>query len=62
MKIIRLGTFETNSSSTHSITMCMKEEYEKWKSGELFFVRAENKFIDKEEEQNMLKKQLYITK
>ena len=27
---IRRGVFETNSSSTHSITMCSNKEYEKW--------------------------------
>ena len=29
MKIIRNATFETNSSSTHSITLCMENEFEK---------------------------------
>lgn len=33
MKQIRVGVFETNSSSTHSITVCTKEEYEKLESG-----------------------------
>lgn len=33
---IRQGVFETNSSSTHSITMCSKDEYKKWMSGELY--------------------------
>lgn len=37
MKIIRRKTFETNSSSTHSITMCSKEDFEKWKAGELYY-------------------------
>lgn len=32
---IRRGVFETNSSSTHSITMCMKSDYDKWVAGEL---------------------------
>jgi hypothetical protein len=32
---IRVGVFETNSSSTHSITMCSKEEYDKWENGEM---------------------------
>jgi hypothetical protein len=31
----RQGVFETNSSSTHSITICMAEDYEKFKKGEL---------------------------
>lgn len=35
MKQIRKGVFETNSSSTHSITICTQEEFEKFKSGEL---------------------------
>jgi hypothetical protein len=35
MRVIRRGVFETNSSSTHSITMCSIEEYEKWESGEV---------------------------
>lgn len=41
MKItqVRLGVFETNSSSTHSLVVCTKEEYEKWKSGELYYLQ-----------------------
>lgn len=37
MRQIRRGVFETNSSSTHSLTMCSEEEYEKWKNGEILF-------------------------
>lgn len=36
---IRRGVFETNSSSTHSLTMCSEEEFEKWKNGEILFDR-----------------------
>ena len=36
MKQIRRGVFETNSSSTHSLTMCMKEDYDKWVNGEVY--------------------------
>lgn len=32
---IRRGVFETNSSSTHSLTICSKEDFEKFKNGEL---------------------------
>lgn len=32
---IRRGVFETNSSSTHSLTMCLKSDYDKWENGEL---------------------------
>lgn len=34
---VRRGVFETNSSSTHSITMCMKSDYDKWSNGEGYF-------------------------
>jgi len=30
----RREVFETNSSSVHSITMCMQSDYEKWKNGD----------------------------
>jgi hypothetical protein len=33
---IRLGVFETNSSSTHSIAIMNKDEWEKVKAGKLF--------------------------
>lgn len=36
---IRRGVFETNSSSVHSITMCMKSEYDRWVAGELVWNR-----------------------
>ena len=37
MKQVRRSVFETNSSSTHSITICTEDEYEKFKSGELMY-------------------------
>lgn len=38
MKIqIRRGTFETNSSSVHSLCICTKEEFDAWKNGELLY-------------------------
>ncbi len=36
---VRRGVFETNSSSVHSITMCAKSDYDKWKNGELVWDR-----------------------
>ena len=36
MKQIRKGTFETNSSSTHSLVMCSKKEYEDFNNGKLY--------------------------
>ena len=49
MKTIRQGTFETNSSSTHSITMCMESDYEKWKNGEMYWHRWNDELVSKEE-------------
>lgn len=38
MKIIQVrhSVFETNSSSTHSLTMCLKFDYEAWKQGAVY--------------------------
>lgn len=36
-KQIRVGVFETNSSSTHSLTLCSEKDYQKWASGEVLF-------------------------
>lgn len=61
-KIIRNGVFESNSSSTHSLTMCMKSDYEQWCRGELllaedawgFSPKIEKKFVTKEEAIHLL--------
>ena len=42
---IRSNVFETNSSSTHSITMCMEDTFLKWKNGELLFNRYTHEFL-----------------
>lgn len=42
---IRLGTFETNSSSTHSLVVCTKKEFELFKIGELIFNRYAAEFV-----------------
>lgn len=49
MKLIRRGTFETNSSSTHSITMCKESDFDKWKNGEMYWDRWDEKLVSKEE-------------
>lgn len=33
---IRRGVFETNSSSTHSLTMMMKSDYDRWQTEHLY--------------------------
>lgn len=42
---IRRGVFETNSSSTHSLTICSEEEFEQWKKGELLFDEYSESFV-----------------
>ena len=44
-RIIRNSVFETNSSSTHSLTIASKEEYDAWKNGQTLFNKWDNKFI-----------------
>ena len=36
MKQIRNNVFETNSSSTHSLTMMMKSDYKRWEDENLY--------------------------
>ena len=53
-KSIRFGVFETNSSSTHSLTMCSKEDYVKWENGEVLLNEDSrwnklNQWVTKEE-------------
>lgn len=42
---IRRGTFETNSSSTHSISICTEDEFTKWKNGELLYDKETEEFV-----------------
>ena len=41
MRQIRIGVFETNSSSTHTLVVCTDEELEKWKKGEMIYEYGE---------------------
>ena len=45
MRQIRRNVFETNSSSTHSITICMKSEFDKWAEGELVLDRCGDRLV-----------------
>lgn len=42
---IRRGVFETNSSSTHSLTMCTESDFEKWLNGELVWSRWNDELV-----------------
>lgn len=33
---IRCGVYETNSSSVHSLTMCMESDYDRWEKDNLY--------------------------
>lgn len=64
MKIqIRRSVFETNSSSVHSITMCSKDDFEKWKNNsDYYFLHRYGKpdiIGTKEEIINLLKAKTY---
>lgn len=54
---IRRNIFETNSSSVHSITLCSENEFQKWKNGEIFFDRCEEKFLTPKEAEEVKKEQ-----
>lgn len=48
---IRPSVFETNSSSTHSLVMCMNDEYEHFKDGETFLNEnwsSKSEYVDKQ--------------
>ncbi len=60
MKQIRRSIFETNSSSTHTITMCMKSDYDAWKAGKVYLnAYGTKRFVTKEEAIDILKKYHY---
>lgn len=46
---IRHGVFETNSSSTHSICIATKSDYDAWRNGELLYDSWNKKLITQEE-------------
>ena len=37
---VRRGVFETNSSSTHSLTMMMKSDYDRWHKEQLYLYKG----------------------
>lgn len=50
---IRMGVFETNSSLCHSLSMCTKEQFEKWKNGEVWWDDWNNVFTETKNEDCM---------
>ena len=56
MKQIRFGLFETNSSSTHSMTMCSGEEFDAWVNGDTLY--ADGDFYTHEQAVEALRDEL----
>lgn len=57
---IRRGCFETNSSSVHSLSMCMKDEYDEWENGNIYYNKDSHwngypEFLTKDEAMRCLK-------
>ena len=52
---VRQGTFETNSSSTHSIVIVEDDQLKKWETGELLYVPEKDEFLNKTEAEKYLK-------
>lgn len=46
---IRQGLFETNSSSTHTITIVDAEDFKNWKKGEVWYNESDDKFLPVDE-------------
>lgn len=60
---VRQGVFETNSSSTHTLTICSKDDFNKWEKGEVFWVdndwdklHTDKKFVTPEELEELAEK------
>lgn len=50
MKSMRVGVFETNSSSTHSLVLCKEEYYNKWVDGKgIYYNPYTNEFSNKKD-------------
>lgn len=60
--LIRRKTFETNSSSTHSITICKKDEYDRFAKGELLFIKEEGRFIEEKDVETFYREKALMNK
>lgn len=61
MKLIRLNTFETNSSSCHSITVFKTSDFIKFKNGETFYIGDYEYHDDHNTYYNELKSEDFLT-
>ena len=46
MRQVRRGTFETNSSSVHTLTICTEDEFNKWICGELMLDTYNDELVE----------------
>ena len=47
-KQIRIGMFESNSSSCHTLCICSQDEFDQWVSGDLIFDKYEERLVKNE--------------
>ena len=57
---VRQGVFETNSSSTHSITIVSQSDFDKWKNGDVYLNEEDNTFITKDEAISLVMTSYYL--
>ena len=55
---MRKNVFETNSSSTHSITMCTQNEYDRWMNGEVYL----NEYWWRKDNESEYKDKKFVTR
>ena len=49
-KQIRYGVFESNSSSTHTLTIVTEAEFDAWKKGKMFYDSWDDKLVKSKDE------------
>lgn len=58
---IRRSIFETNSSSTHSMSICTSDVYDKWMRGEMVHQKSTNDFYTRDELVNVFNNRSYYS-
>ena len=61
-RTIRQGVFETNSSNTHAMVICLKEDFDKWKEGKALLCPYSEDFLPVKEarKKNVEKLEEYV--
>jgi len=59
-RVIRIGVFETNSSSTHSLTIMMLDDYKRWQKSKTLYLHLDSgKLYSKKEAIAALKTEIH---